>query len=78
MIDFKLFEHFDFIQTPSLIQHAYLASGGYDYTAGLYSDQLLQFNKQSNKFDAVGRIEQRRMSHSMTLVNLSDYTCKQP
>ena len=56
----------------------YVFSGGWDEDAGLYSDVILQFNKETNKFAEVGKLEQRRYKHSISLVNINEYTCAEP
>ena len=53
----------------------YVFSGGYDWDAGLITDDILQFNKETNKFVEVGKLEQRRDRHSISLVKTNDYTC---
>jgi len=53
-----------------------ITSGGYDVDAGEYSDKILMFNKETREFEQIGKLEQRRNVHSMSLVSLSDYTCQ--
>ena len=53
----------------------YVFSGGYDRDASLVTDDILQFNKETNKFVEVGKLEQRRKIHSISLVKTNDYTC---
>ena len=53
-----------------------LFSGGYDEDARARSDKILMFNKETRKFEQIGNMEQRRISHSMSLVSLSDYNCQ--
>ena len=52
-----------------------LFSGGYDDDADEMSDQILMFNKETRKFEQIGKLEQRRYLHSMSLVNISNFMC---
>ena len=35
----------------------------------------MKFNKESRKFDEVGKLKEGRDHHSMSLVDFNDYTC---
>ena len=50
-------------------------SGGNDMVTLQESDKILVFNQQTNTFDEVSRLQQRRRLHSVSLVSMSDYTC---
>ena len=50
-------------------------SGGNDMVTLQESDKILVFNQQTNTFDEVSRLQQRRRLHSVSLVSISDYTC---
>ena len=52
-----------------------LFSGGYDGDADDWSDKILMFNKEEKEFEEIGRLEQGRYSHSMSLVNMDKYNC---
>ena len=56
-------------------QLSILFTGGWDSDAYLVSDVILQFNKVTSKFIEVGKLEQRRDQHSISLVKTNDYTC---
>ena len=59
-----------------LYQLCILFLGAYDGDADEYSDKILMFNKDTRKFDQIGKLEQKRGYHSMCLVSLSDYMCQ--
>ena len=50
-------------------------SGGCDEVAGDYSDKILMFNKKTGKFEQIGKLEQGRCYHSMSVVDFNDYNC---
>ena len=51
-------------------------SGGYDRDASLTRESIMKFDKETQNFIEVGKMQQRRDIHSMSLVNIDDYTCK--
>ena len=52
-----------------------LFSGGYDRDAGLYSDKILVWEEETTTFKEIGKLEQRRRDHSMSVVDINDFTC---
>ena len=52
-----------------------LFSGGYDLDASVYSDKILVWDEETTTFKEIGKLEQRRYYHSITLVNINDFIC---
>ena len=50
-------------------------SGGNDMVTLQETDKILVFNQQTNTFDDVSKLQQRRRLQSVSLVRISDYTC---
>ena len=59
--------------------HSYMFCTKYSFSGGwdglLTTDGILQFNKETNKFVEVGKLQQRRQYPSVSLVKTNDYTC---
>ena len=66
--------HSEVIPPNIFYQLSILFSGGRD-DAGDESDKTLMFNKEIRIFEENGKLEQRRRSHSMSVVNIIDYNC---
>ena len=52
-----------------------LFSGGYDQDAGADSDEILLFDSDTKKFNNIAKLEQRRNGHSVSVVDINDFTC---
>ena len=52
-----------------------LFSGGYDLDASVYSDKILLLDEETVTFKEVGKLEQRRRFHSVSVVDINDFTC---
>ena len=52
-----------------------LFSGGYDDTSRLVGDKILQYDQDTKIFKEVGKLEQRRRSHKMSVVDTNDFNC---
>ena len=52
-----------------------LFSGGYDLDASVYSDKILVWDEETTTFKEIGKLEQRRYYHSMSVVDINDFTC---
>ena len=56
-------------------------SGGYEYEAenaplhGLLSDKILQYDQDTKTFNEAGKLKKTRRSHSMSVVETSDFNC---
>ena len=49
--------------------------GGYDSDSSLYSDKILVWDEETTTFKEIGKLEQRRRDHSVSLVDINDFTC---
>jgi len=58
------------------VNNQIITTGGWDADAEEDSDKILMFNKDSRKFEQIGKLEHGRSWHSMSLVSLGDYTCQ--
>ena len=45
------------------------------HNSGSYSDSILQFQKEEKKFTIIGKMQQGRQEHSMTVRGVTDYQC---
>ena len=52
-----------------------LFSGGFDEDAIVYSDKILLWDEETTTFKEIGKLEQRRRDHSVSLVDIKDFTC---
>ena len=52
-----------------------LFSGGYDLDASVYSDKILVWDEETTTFKEIGKLEQRRYRHSVSVVDINDFTC---
>ena len=59
----------------SYIKPFILISGGYDVDSGLYSDKILVLEEATTTFKEIGKLEQRRNFHSVSLVDINDFNC---
>ena len=50
-----------------------LFSGGGD--GGVYSDKILLFDSDTKTFNNIGKLEQRRAYHSVSVVDINDFIC---
>ena len=50
-------------------------SGGYDHDRRFASDSILQYDQDTKNFKEVGKLEQRRRSHKMSVVDTNDFNC---
>ena len=50
-------------------------SGGYDQDASVYSDKILLWDEETATFKEIGKLEQRRDRHSVSVVDINDFTC---
>ena len=50
-------------------------SGGYDKDAGVDSDEILLFDPDTKTFNNIGKLEQRRSYHSVSVVDINDFIC---
>ena len=55
-------------------QLSFSFSGGRE-DANDYSDKILMFNKETRKFEEIGKLVQGRRYHSVSVVNFNDYNC---
>ena len=40
-----------------------------------YTDKIMMFNKETGKFEDIGKLKLRRGDHSVSVVNVNDYKC---
>ena len=52
-----------------------LFSGGKDEDAGVMSDEILLFDPDTKTFNNIGKLEQRRSYHSVSVVDINDFIC---
>ena len=52
-----------------------LFSGGYDQDVGVDSDEILLFDPDTKTFNNIGKLEQRRFGHSVSVVDINDFIC---
>ena len=52
-----------------------LFSGGYDADSRVYSDKILLFDPDTKTFKNIGKLEQRRQDHSVSVIDINDFTC---
>merc|ERR1712029_1215594 len=50
-------------------------TGGYDQDSSLHSDKILVWEEETTTFKEIGKLEQRRSFHSVSLVDINDFTC---
>merc|ERR1712107_139187 len=50
-------------------------TGGYDSDSSIVSDKILLLDEETTTFKEIGKLEQRRYSHSVSVVNINDFTC---
>ena len=43
--------------------------------SGLYSDKILVLEEATTTFKEIGKLEQRRRYHSLSVVDINDFTC---
>ena len=43
--------------------------------ASVYSDKILLWDEETTTFKEVGKLEQRRDRHSVSVVDIIDFTC---
>ena len=43
--------------------------------ASVYSDKILLWDEETTTFKEVGKLEQRRRFHSVSVVDINDFTC---
>ena len=55
--------------------HLVVFSGGRDQDAGVYSDKILLFDPDTKTFNNIGKLEQRRAYHSVSVVDINDFIC---
>ena len=65
-----IFNKILFIMKPFI-----LFSGGYDVDSGVYSDKIMVWDQETATFKEIGKLEQRRRFHSVSLVDINDFTC---
>ena len=59
-----------------MFYHLYIFPGGYDADANQATDKIMVFNAKNGKFEENGKLQQRRFSHSTSLVDVNNYKCK--
>ena len=52
-----------------------LFTGGRDVDSNVYSDKILLWDEETATFKEIGKLEQRRRDHSMSVVDINDFTC---
>ena len=52
-----------------------LFSGGIDSDSNVYLDKILLLDEETTTFKEIGKLEQRRRYHSVSLVDINDFTC---
>ena len=53
-----------------------LFSGGFDADTKFFSsDKILLWDEKTTTFKEIGKLEQRRRDHSVSLVDINDFTC---
>jgi len=50
-------------------------TGGHYQDTGAYSDKILLFDPDTKTFNNIGKLEQRRMEQSVSVVDINDFTC---
>ena len=65
-----IFNKILFIMKPFI-----LFSGGYDVDSSVYSDKIMVWDQETTTFKEIGKLKQRRRDHSVSLVDINDFTC---
>ena len=52
-----------------------LFSGGIDSDSNVYLDKILLLDEETTTFKEIGKLEQRRAYHSVSVVDINDFIC---
>jgi len=52
-----------------------ITTGGYDQDSSVFSDKIMVWDQETATFKEIGKLEQRRYYHSVSVVDINDFTC---